>query len=217
MRVTYKQTAHIILLMLCVIFCVCLLLTQPVNETQTEDTGDHNVVPIPQDMKVITVPVSDKTIPDKSLLYPGCYVNILTTWKLNNSKIPEAIPSSYGDVLFTLELNNSKLPKVIPDFMVDVLVKCKLIRKKQVLILTTMLRQIQVLSIKRGVRGTFVNLIVDPKEAEALSLAKKNGSISLTIPKPFNEWERIQLDIIPPKPIKRNQDNSQPNNQKYSL
>lgn len=196
MRVPNKQAAHRILLMLCVIFCVCLLLTRPVNETQPEDTGAHNVVPIPQGMKVITVPVSDKTIPDKSLLYPGCYVDILTTWKLNNSKIPEAIPSSYGDVLFTLELNNSKLPKVIPDFMVDVLVKCKLIRKKQVLILTTMLRQIQVLSIKRGVRGTFVNLIVDPKEAEALSLAKKNGSISLSVRKPFDEREPKQLDKI---------------------
>jgi hypothetical protein len=150
--------------MLCVIVCVCLFLTRPVNKTQSEDTGAHNVVPIPQGRKVITVPLSGKTIPDKSLLYPGCYVDVLFTYKPNNSKIPDAIP----------------------DFIVDILVKCKLIRKRQGAVSITMLRGIQVASIKRGVRGTFVNLILDPKKTEALSSAIENGSISLTVRKLFD-------------------------------
>jgi len=144
-------------------------------------------------MKVFTIPVSDKTIQDKSLLYPGCFVDVFTIY----------------------ELNRNRVPKAIPGFIVDVLVKFKLIRKKQGSISTFNLYQIQVLSVKCGVRGTFVNLIVDPEEAEILSLAKKNGRISLTIPKPFDEWERMKLDIIPPEPITGNQRNSQPNNPEY--
>jgi Flp pilus assembly protein CpaB len=122
-------------------------------------------------MRVVTVPVSDKTLPDKALLYPGCFVDVLTTWKLNRSRIPE----------------------VIPDFIVDVLIKCKLIRNNRGAISITMLRRIQVLSIKRDVRGTFVNLLVEPRQAEALQLAVKNGSISLSLRNPL-DIERNPLD-----------------------
>lgn len=182
MRVPNKQMAHRTLLMLCVIFCVCLLLTRPVNETQSEDTGAYQGVQIPPGMTIFTVPVSDKTIPDKSLLYPGCYVDVVAIYKLNNSKIPE----------------------IVPDFIVDILVKCKFIRRSQGAVSNTMLRGIQVHSIKRGVQGTFVNLIVDPRQAEALSLAIQNGTISLTVRKPFDEREPKQLDKIrlsPPREI----------------
>jgi Flp pilus assembly protein CpaB len=166
--------------MLCVTVCVCLFLRHSVNKTQSEDTSTPNVVPIPPGKKVFTVPVSDKTIPDKSLLYPGCYVDVIAIYKLNNSKIPEAIP----------------------DFIVDILVKCKLIRKSQGSVSNTMLRHIQVLSIKRGVRGTFVNLIVDTKQAEGLSLAIENGSISLTVRKPFDEQEPKRLDKNRLRPLR---------------
>jgi len=149
-----------------------LFLTRLLNKTQSEDTGAYQAVQIPPGMKVFTIPVSDKTIPDKSLLYPGCCVDVIAVYKLNNSKIPEAIP----------------------DFIVDILVKCKLIRQSQRAISTTMLRGIQVASIKRDVQGTFVNLIVDTKQAEALSLAIQNGTISLTVHKPFDEREPKRLD-----------------------
>ena len=175
MRVPNKQAVHRILLMLCVIFCVCLLLTQPVNETQSEDAGAYQGVQIPPGMTIVTVPVSDKTMPDKSLLYPGCVVGVKATWKLNKSRIPE----------------------IIPDCIVDALIKCKLIRNRGGTISRAMFGgRILVLSVKHGVRGTFVTLLVDAKQAEVLLflLAEKNGSISLTVRKPFGELEPKQLD-----------------------
>jgi hypothetical protein len=111
-------------------------------------------------MTIVTVPVSNKTMPDKSLLYPGCVVGVKATWELSRSRIPE----------------------IIPDFIVNTLIKCKIIRNRGRTIYSGKYNGVfQVLSIKRGVRGTFVNLVVDPNQAEALSLAEKNGSISLTV------------------------------------
>jgi len=170
MRVPYKQTAHRILLVLCVIFFVCLLLTRPVNEKQSEDTGARQQAQIPPGMKISTVPVSYKTIPDKSLLCPDCIV----------------------DVQVSLKQDNGKIRDVIPDFIVDALIKCKLIKnRKRNALSVTMLRGIQVLSIKRGVHGTFVNLLVAPKQAEALKLAMKNSNISLTVRDP-NDFRKTQ-------------------------
>ena len=155
MRVPNKQMVRRLLLMLCVIFCICLLLTRP---------GVHNIVPIPHGMKVVTVPVSDETIPDIRLLHPGCIVTVKATWTLNRSRIPE----------------------IIPDFIVNALIKCKLIKNNRGIITRHgRLYTVQVLSIKRSFRRTFVNLVVDPNQAEALSLAEKNGSISLTVHKLF--------------------------------
>ena len=162
MRVPYKKATHKILLILCLIVCVCLLLTQTVSEKQSEDIVAHQKVQIPSGMRIFTVPVSDKIKSGKSLLYPGCFVDVKTD----------------------LTPKKSRIPDIIPDFVVNALIKCKLIRDNRGGISVTMLRGIQVLSIKRGIRGTFVNLLVTPKQAEALQLAMKNSTISVTVRKP---------------------------------
>ena len=162
LQATNHQIANTILLMLCIFACVCLLLTRNVYKIKYEGAGAHQEVQLPPGMKVVTVPVSDKRIPDKSLLCPGCFVDVLTTYKLKTGGTP----------------------KVIPKFIVDLLIKCKLIGNRGGAVSVTMLRGIQVISIKRGLRGTFVNLLVTTKQAEALSLAEKNSSLSVTIHNP---------------------------------
>lgn len=110
-----------------------LIVPLPVNNKLA-----HREIPIPDGMQVVAVAVSDMTTPDISLLYPGCYV----------------------DVLVSFNMGKSRIPKLVPDFIVDILIKCRLVAKKRTGISTTMLRGIQVLSIKRGVRGKYVNLLV---------------------------------------------------------
>ena len=171
-----QKTAKNTLLMLFVILCVCLFLTRPVNETQSEGTGSLIVSPIPPDMKAFTASFSSKDIPDKTLLYPGCVVDVKVAYNLNKSRIP----------------------KVVPSFIVDVLIKYKLIRKSGVGLSTTMLRGIQVLAIKRGRNRTHVTLLVDTSQAEALSLAIKNATILLTLRKPSNYKRTMPR---PDKPI----------------
>lgn len=157
------QIANRILLMLCVIVCVCLLLTRHANELQYEGAGTHQEVQLPPGMRTVTVPVSDRIMQDKSLLCPGCFVDVIYTWKLNKGRVP----------------------KVIPKFIVDLLIKCKLIRNSGGMVYAALLNGIPVLSVKRGIRGTFVTLLVTTEQAEALSLAEKRGSLSVTIYNPM--------------------------------
>ena len=160
-----KKTSKRLLLMLCIIVCVCLFLTRSVNEIQSEGTSAQLATQIPHGMRAVTVPVSSKTMPDKAFLYPGCFVDVITSRKLNKSRIPE----------------------VIPDFIVDLLIKCKLIRINRGAVATTMLRRIQVLTIKRNPSGALVTLLVDKKQAKALSLAAQKGSISLSVRNPSDK------------------------------
>jgi Flp pilus assembly protein CpaB len=160
-----KKTSKRLLLMLCIIVCVCLFLTRSVNEIQSEGTSAQLATQIPHGMRAVTVPVSSKTTPDKALLYPGCFVDVMVTYRLNKSRIPEAIP----------------------DFIVDLLIKCKLIRNNRGAFSTTMLRGIQVLTIKRDLSGTHVTVLVNPKQAEALSLAAQHSSISLSVRNPSDK------------------------------
>ena len=171
-----KKTAKNALLMLFFILCVCLFLTRSVNETQSEGTGALLASAIPPGMQAFTASFSSKDIPDKTLLYPGCVVDVKVAYTLNKSRIP----------------------KVIPSFIVDVLIKFKLIRKSGVGLSTTMLRGIQVLAIKRGRNRTHVTLLVDTIQAEALSLAIKNATILLTPRKP-SDYKRARPR--PEKPV----------------
>lgn len=124
----------------------------------TEGIGEKPASQIPQRMKIVTVPVSDRTMPDKSLLYPGCFV-VTATFKLKKSRIPD----------------------IIPDFIVNALIKCKLIKNSGLPVFTWVGGRYQVLSVKHGVRGTFVTLLVPEEQSERLSSAMKNGPISLIV------------------------------------
>lgn len=171
-----QKTAQSLLIMLCIIFCVCLFLTRPVNDTQSEGTGSLLASAIPPGMRAFTASFSSQDLPDKTLLYPGCTVDVKVAYKLNKSRIP----------------------KFIPRFIVDVLIKFKLIRKRGVGLSTTMLRGIHVLAIKRGHYRTHVTLLVNTTQAEALSLAIKNATILLTLRKP-SDYKRARTR--PEKPV----------------
>jgi len=127
-------------------------------------------------MRAVTIPVSSKTTPDKALLYPGCFVDVITMRKLNRNRIAE----------------------VLPDFIVDLLVKCKLIRINRGAISTTMLRRIQVLTIRRGLSEAHVTVLVNPRQAEALLLAAQNSSISLSVRNPLDKKTDFKIQQSKP-------------------
>ena len=111
-----------------------------------------------------------------ALLYPGCFVDVITMRKLNRNRIAE----------------------VLPDFIVDLLVKCKLIRINRGAISTTMLRRIQVLTIKHSLSGTHVTVLVDPRQAEALLLAAQKSIISLSVCKPLDKKTDFKIQQSKP-------------------
>ena len=128
-----------------------------------EGAGSELAAAIPNGMRAYTVSVSSKSMPDSILLYPGCVVDVLVAYRLS-TKATEGQAGS-----------------------------------------TTMLRKIQVIAVdgesvvtnpnaeeestakKRNTsRGTLVTLLVDTKQAEALTLAIENGNISLAVRGPLD-------------------------------
>jgi pilus assembly protein CpaB len=129
----------------------------------TEGTGALLAAAIPHGMRAVTVSISSKSTPDSILLYPGCVVDVLVAYRLSSRSQGQA-----GS--------------------------------------TTMLRGIQVIAVegvsvisntdveeesgtkKRSTsRGTLVTLLVDTKQAEALTIAIENGNISLSIRNPLDK------------------------------
>jgi len=108
---------------------------------------------IPKGMRAVSIGLPSNALPDKELLYPGCIVDVLVSYKLPSR-------DSKGEALST-----------------------------------TMLCGIQVLAIKRGIRGTLVTLLLDIKQAEALSLAIEKGSISLAVHNPLGRKRKPLHDF----------------------
>ena len=50
----------------------------------SEGTGAHLAAALPYGMRAVSVNLSTKTIPDELLLYPGCVVDVLVTFKLSS-------------------------------------------------------------------------------------------------------------------------------------
>ena len=51
----------------------------------TEGTGAHLASALPYGMRAVSLTLSSKAIPDELLLYPGCVVDVLVSFKLNSS------------------------------------------------------------------------------------------------------------------------------------
>jgi len=123
----------------------------PPSEDFRYDSATPLIAQIPHEMRAVTVPVSSKPMPNRALLHPGCIVDVLAVYKMSGK---DAVS-------------------------------------------TTMLREIQVLAIsgesvisasdnKNGTKrhsstSTFVTLLVNTKQAEALTSAIENGTLSISL------------------------------------
>jgi pilus assembly protein CpaB len=136
----------------------------------TEGSGAHLAAALPYGMRAVSVTLSTKAIPDEMLLYPGCVVDVLVSFRLSSSD------RSKGQAISTTMLRGIQVLAVAGESVVS---------KPNT--------ETKIAKQGRGTGGAMtVTLMVDPKQAEALQLASDNGNIALTIRNPL---DKNQVDL----------------------
>ena len=130
----------------------------------TEGTGAHLASALPFGMRAVSVNLSSKTIPDELLMYPGCVVDVLVSFKLSSSD------RNKGQAISTTMLRGVQVLAVEGNSVVS---------KPDA--------EGEVSKARRSGSQVTVTLMVDSKQAEALQLASDNGSISLAIRNPLDK------------------------------
>lgn len=144
------------------------VLTVPVIEGQAftrasfpiEGTGSHLAALLPEGKRAVCVSLSDYSGLE-GLLYPGCVVDVLASFKVGSN-------SRLGNAVSTTLLENIEI------LAVENLTVGSSSEEKE-----DSSRQSQQVS-----RGLLVALMVDSKQAEALQLAMEHGAISLAMRNP---------------------------------
>jgi pilus assembly protein CpaB len=131
----------------------------------TEGTGALLASALPYGMRAVSVNLSSKAIPDELLLYPGCVVDVLVSFKLSS------VDRSKGQAISTTMLRGVQVLAVAGNSVVS-----KPEKEGE-----------SVAKARRSSNTITVTLMVDPKQAEALQLASDNGSISLAIRNPLDK------------------------------
>jgi Flp pilus assembly protein CpaB len=130
-----------------------------------EGSGAQLAAALPEGMRAFTVNLSSRALPDEFLLYPGCVVDVLVSFKLSSSARSE------GQAISTTMLRGIQVLAVSGQSVVSNGEEEQNSQKTR----TTS-------------RGLQVTLLVDSKQAEALQLAADNGSsISLAIRNPLDK------------------------------
>ncbi len=132
----------------------------------TEGTGAQLAAALPHGMRAVTVSVSDNTYAE-GLLYPGCLVDVLASFKLQSGKLTK------GESLSTTLLRGIEVLAI--ENLSVISQQAKQSEKSAVGI-----------SQSKGNRLR-ITLLVNSKQAEALQLATTNGSISLAIRNPLDK------------------------------
>ncbi|MEJ2647712.1 MAG: RcpC/CpaB family pilus assembly protein, partial [Sedimentisphaerales bacterium] len=125
----------------------------------------HLASALPYGMRAVSVTLSSKAIPDELLLYPGCVVDVLVSFRLSSSdrNMGSAISTTMLREVQVLAVEGNS---VVTKQDVEGEVKAK---------------------AKRSNGQVTVTLMVDSKQAEALQLAIDNGNISLAIRNPLDK------------------------------
>ncbi len=133
----------------------------------TEGSGAQLAAALPYGMRAVSVRLSSSTIPDELLLYPGCVVDVLVSFRLTSSD------RAKGQAISTTMLRGIQVLAVAGESVVS--------KPDNEAGSTTKGRH-------TGGAVT-VTLMVDPKQAEALQLAADNGSIALAIRNPLDMYQ----------------------------
>jgi len=132
-----------------------------------EGAASQLIAQIPYGMRAFTVSVSSRAMPDRALLYPGCVVDVLVSYKLSNRD------SAEGEALSTTMLRGVQVLAISGESIVT----------------SSENGEEKGTSRRNSGRGALVTLLVDTKQAEALQLAIENGNITLSIRNPLDKVE----------------------------
>jgi pilus assembly protein CpaB len=133
----------------------------------TEGTGALLAAALPHGMRAVTVTLSSKQLPDSQLLYPGCVVDILVSFRLGGNSDGQAISTTMLRGIQVLAVAGDSIVSASED---EAQGAAKPSRPSRAAANTAM-----------------VTLMVDPKQAEALQLAADNGSIAVAIRNPLDK------------------------------
>lgn len=132
----------------------------------TEGSGAQLAAAIPHGMRAFTINLSRGAIPDQLLLYPGCVVDVLVAWRLQQR-------SSEAQALSHTMLREIQVLAVAGDSVISNPAEEEANASARP---------------RRANTATTVTLLVSPRQAEALQLAVDNGSsISLSIRNPLDQ------------------------------
>lgn len=154
------------------------VLSMPVVEGQVltqscfiaEGTGPHLAAALPYGMRAFGITLASYSITG-GLLYPGCLVDVLVTFKLpsNDRDSGQAISTSLLTGVEVLAVESATVAS-----------KSK--------------RDADAPGVRTEGRRLAVTLMVDPRQAEALQLAMENGSISLSVRNPLDK-KPVDTDV----------------------
>lgn len=137
----------------------------------TEGSGAQLATALPQGMRAVSIPISKHSVMG-GLLYPGCLVDVIATFRLRRTR------EAKGEALSTTLLRGIQVLAV-----------------QNETIFTKADQDQQKAKVRQSSRDITVTLMVDSRQAEALQLAMNNGKITLAMRNPLDRQD-VESDAM---------------------
>jgi Flp pilus assembly protein CpaB len=131
----------------------------------TKGTGAQLAAALPHGMRAVTLSLSRGAVPDGLLLYPGCVVDVLVSFKLSSGDNGQALSTTLLHGIQVLAVQGQSV-------VTEKDTEAKETPKK---------------TQRSSSGGIKVTVLVDPKQAEALQLMSTYGQISLAMRNPLDK------------------------------
>lgn len=135
----------------------------------TEGSGAQLATALPQGMRAVSVPISKHSVMG-GLLYPGCLVDVIATFRLRRTR------EAKGEALSTTLLRGIQVLAV---------------QNETIFTKTDQ----QKAKVRQSSRDLTVTLMVDSRQAEALQLAMNNGKVTLAMRNPLDRQD-VESDAM---------------------
>jgi pilus assembly protein CpaB len=128
-----------------------------------EGTGAHLAAALPPGMRAFTVTVSSQSI-SGGLLYPGCVVDVLASFRLPSSQRGQAVSTTLLHGVQVLAVRDSSVVSKDKD------------------------KEMKTSAVTGSAQSLTVTLQLDQGQSEALQLAVEHGSIALAMRNPLDKY-----------------------------
>ena len=137
----------------------------------TEGSGAQLATALPQGMRAVSIPISKHSVMG-GLLYPGCLVDVIATFRLRRTR------EAKGEALSTTLLRGIQVLAVQNE---TIFTKADQDQPKA--------------KVRQSSRDLTVTLMVDSRQAEALQLAMNNGKVTLAMRNPLDQHD-VESDAM---------------------
>lgn len=137
----------------------------------SEGSGAQLATALPQGMRAVSIPISKHSVMG-GLLYPGCLVDVIATFRLRRTR------EAKGEALSTTLLRGIQVLAVQNE---TIFTKADQDQPKA--------------KVRQSSRDLTVTLMVDSRQAEALQLAMNNGKVTLAMRNPLDRQD-VESDAM---------------------